>query len=512
MRISQFSEVIIVGGGLAALSAASRLAQRSILIIREAGQAASLMARGGVAVAIGEDDGPALHGDDTLLAGAGICQEEMVSILVHEGIERVIELYELGVAFDRDGAGRLHLGREALHSRHRIVHAAGDSTGDAITKALIHRVAHDSDRVRVVEGRAADLIVDQGRVVGVVYLEGDGEMSWALGGAVVLATGGVGQLYRNTTNPSTARGDGLAMAARAGAALADLEFVQFHPTALAVDDNPMPLLSEAIRGEGGILVDDTGKRFMEGVHPAAELAGRDVVARAVWERTRHGQDVFLDVTGFGAKFADRFPAAWQACRQAGIDVARELIPVAPAAHYHMGGVATDQYGRTSLPGLWACGEVASNGVHGANRLASNSLLEALVFGARAGVDIDRQWLGPRGIALKTAVRLQSCWQLKPRSTSQDRLILEILRDLMWEHVGICRDEQGLQIALGSLARLMVRAGGPQSLAGQSLLVATMIAEAAKKRRESRGAHQRLDYPDLDSRYAHRSIVPGVSNR
>src|SRR5690554_1028951 len=380
------ADVVIVGSGLAGLSAAWHLRDRRVIVLSPAEErGSSYLARGGIAAAIGEDDSVEDHVEDTVGAGAGLVDRGVAEILAREGMERMIDLFEMSIPFDRDDEGRLMLGREALHCRNRIVHAAGDDTGSKVTTAVREALLKNEVKApQILPGRALELIVDQGRVCGVVF-ESEGQVDVILANAVLLATGGVGGLYQHTTNSPGALGEGIALAARAGARLADLEFVQFHPTALLAYVRPLPLLSEAIRGQGAVLVDGEGRAIMVG-HPQGDLAGRDVVARALWARVGAGEAVYLDaraVCGFEAQF----PTASQALRRLGLEAARDLLPVSPAAHYHMGGVATDAQGRTNVPGLWAAGEVASTGVHGANRLASNSLLETMVFGVRAALDI-----------------------------------------------------------------------------------------------------------------------------
>jgi L-aspartate oxidase len=412
------AEVLVIGAGAAGLTAALGCVPRRVVVLTKTrlsasgGGGASVWAQGGVASAVGEDDNPALHAADTLAAGAGLNDASIVRLLTGEGPQRIRALLEMGARFDRDAGGQLALGREAAHSRRRILHAHGDATGAEVVRTLVEAVHHEP-AIQVVDRTfALDLLIEDGAVVGAAALRPDGRLVHYRAPAVVLATGGAGQLFLHTTNPREATADGLAMAARAGALLVDLEFVQFHPTALApspvpgplapkpvlgLDTSagpaafpgaPLPLLTEALRGEGAVLIDDEGTRFMNGEHPDRELAPRDVVARAIWKRLQAGRKVFLDArAAVGERFPQRFPTVFALCRQHGVDPRVEPMPVVPAAHYHMGGVAVDASGRTSLPGLWACGEVAATGAHGANRLASNSLLEALVFGARVAADL-----------------------------------------------------------------------------------------------------------------------------
>jgi L-aspartate oxidase len=354
---------------------------------------------------------------------------------------------------------------------------------------------------------AVDLVIEDGRVAGVLAVHSDGSRVLHVANAVVLATGGPGQLYLHTTNPREATGDGLAMAARAGAQLVDLEFVQFHPTALAVEteSEPMPLLTEALRGEGAILIDDRGLRFMQDEHPDAELAPRDVVARAIWTRLMAGGKVFLDARkAVGDEFPERFPTVFELCRQHGLDPRIEPMPVAPAAHYHMGGIAVDGKGRSSLAGLWACGEVSSTGVHGANRLASNSLLEALVFGARVAEDL-RDSSG-RGVSAGPSVGRVPPVPRVPSGTTRDAELQLAVRRLLWEKVGVVRDEKGLTSALDELDSLAETCPQVAGEARNLLGIGRLVAAAALARRESRGGHYRSDFPKPDPDWQHRQFL------
>jgi L-aspartate oxidase len=498
------SDALVVGAGIAGLMAALKLAPRNVTVLcktRLGKGAATDWAQGGIAAAMGKDDSPSLHAIDTQRAGAGISDEKIVEILTEDATARIEELLELGAAFDRDDAGELALGREAAHQRRRIVKAGGDATGHAILKTLIEAVAaHPS--IEVVEDvTAGDLIVEDDRVYGAYgFVNPSGRATAFRADAVVLATGGIGRLYRFTTNPVQATGDGIAMAARAGAMLADMEFVQFHPTALAIGRDPMPLVTEAVRGEGAVLVNDLGERFVLGVHPDGELGPRDVVARAIFEQLQRGRTVGLDArAAIGARFPQEFPTVFGFCVAAGIDPRVQNIPVAPAAHYHMGGIAVDEWGRTTLPRLWACGETSATGVHGANRLASNSLLEALVYGSRVAADI-RDSAAPR---------------LSPHAFSHSPAVVGVageaqaisdLRNVMYANVGLVRNERGLREALLRISELeasFVRAGYELR---NLLVVARLIAEAALARPESRGSHFRSDYPKLDEAFAKRSFT------
>ncbi|KMO12904.1 L-aspartate oxidase [Methylobacterium platani] len=466
--------VVVVGAGVAGLATALRLAPLPVTLVTAASlgeETATAWAQGGIAAAIGADDAPALHAADTLAAGAGLSDPEVARRVAEAGPGLVDWLTGLGLAFDRGPDGAPALGLEAAHSRRRIVKAGGDATGAAVLRTLARAVAA-CPSVTVVVGRATALMQDgNGRVTGLAVRTGHGPIDLPAR-AVVLATGGLGGLYRSTTNPAGAVGSGLVLAARAGAVLRDPEFVQFHPTAIAVSTGgPLPLATEALRGEGAILVDAGGGRVMAGIS-GAELAPRDVVARAIALRTGRGEAVFLDARRLDV--ARRFPTVAALCRAAGLDPATNPIPVRPAAHYHMGGIRVDGRGRSSLPGLRACGEVAATGLHGANRLASNSLLEAMAFADLIAADI-------RGMEGRAAGPSRA-----PDPVSAPDALPEI-RALMEAEVGLVRDAAGLARAVARLAAL-ARAGSAEAAAG------LLVAVAALGRRESRGAHWRADHP------------------
>jgi len=503
------SEVLVVGSGAAGLTAALGCAPRRATVLTKTRLGiggSSPWAQGGIAAAVGRDDAPALHAADTMAAGAGLNDPHVVDILTAEGPERVKALLALGAHFDLDDTGSLSLGREAAHSRRRILHAR-DATGAEVVRTLVEAVRR-APEVRVVdEAFAIDLAVEDGRVVGLLAVHADGRRVLHLAPAVVLATGGLGQLYLHTTNPKEATADGLAMAARAGARLVDLEFVQFHPTALATGADPMPLLTEALRGEGAVLINDQGLRFMIGEHPDAELAPRDVVARAIWKQSMAGHGVFLDAReAVGEEFPEHFPTVFHLCQEHGLDPRTQPIPVAPAAHYHMGGIAVDDNGRTSLPGLWACGEVAATGAHGANRLASNSLLEALVFGARVADDLRSS---PPASGKTPRGRLAGGVSSSDLAAPGNAELTAAVRRLMWEKVGLVRDEAGLTAAVAELRGLAAAHPQASGEARNLLGVARLVAEAALERRESRGGHYRSDYPESDPAWQRRLFLTAV---
>ncbi|MDQ6822873.1 MAG: L-aspartate oxidase, partial [Candidatus Eremiobacteraeota bacterium] len=498
------ADIVVVGAGIAGLTVALKAAPKRVTVLcktRLGSGSATDWAQGGIAAAMGGDDSPALHKMDTQRAGAGLSEEAIVEILTRDAPARVDDLLELGASFDRTKEGGLALGREAAHNRRRIVKAGGDATGHEILRTLIAAV-HAAPSITIMEDIVADdLIVAEGRVLGIyAHAAGNDEQLRFEAAATVLATGGIGRLYRHTTNPIEASGDGIAMAARAGATLADMEFVQFHPTALAVGADPMPLVTEAIRGEGATLRNDLGERFMLDLHPDAELAPRDIVARAIFAQQRAGRSVGLDArSALGETFPARFPTVFASCMSAGIDPRAMAIPVSPAAHYLMGGIAVDQWGRTSLPGLWACGETSATGVHGANRLASNSLLEALVYATRVADDVARAPVP----AVSPVIPPSIGYDVSSADCIQG---VVDLRNVMYTNVGLVREGAGLEAALRRIIDLGEAYPAKSAELRNLLTVGSLISQAALARRESRGSHYRSDYPRTDAAFAKRSFT------
>ncbi len=478
------ADVVVVGSGAAGLSTALHADGAHVTLLtadRVGTGSASAAAQGGLAAAVGATDSPDAHAADTLAVGWGANDRDVVALLTAAAPATVRWLDGLGTRFERTGTGWA-LGREAGHSRDRILHANGDATGREITRALT-AAALAAPHVTVRTGMVAvALLVDGGRVVGVLAAHRDDGGLLALpAGAVVLATGGAAGAWRHTTNPGASRGSGLVLAADAGAELADLQYVQFHPTALDCAADPLPLLTEALRGAGATVVDAAGRRFLPDVHPDAELAPRDVVARAIWERRADGQRVLLDLRRID-DLAQHFPTAVASCRRHGIDPTAEPVPVTPAAHYHMGGVAVDHAGRTTVPGLWAAGEVACTGAHGANRLASNSLLEALVFGQRIGRSVPRTAPADAAALHRALAAIDERLVVAP-----DPAAVTAVRGVLTRDVGVLRTGDGLHRALAALTPLAAPAAG-----GSLAALARMIATAALAHRERRGAHWRAD--------------------
>ncbi len=508
---------LVVGGGIAGLSAAIRLAAvDSVLVVtkEELAESNTAYAQGGIAVAMGGDEDVAEHLEDTINAGDGLVNREAAAVLVEQGPQRVEELLAWGTEFDRSaGMGsELLRTREGAHSRSRILHANGDATGREIAVSLL-RHARATENIKLLEFvTTIDLLVEEidgsKAVVGAVLLYPDGTVHNVYARAVLIASGGAGQVYSDTTNPAVATGDGIAMAYRAGATLADMEFYQFHPTAFAQEGAPRFLLSEALRGEGAWLVNAEGERFMQRYHPLLELAPRDVVARAITREAMNGP-VYLDMRHVGIDLQRRFPGISRFLAGYHLALGRDLVPVRPAAHYLMGGIKTDVHGQTSLRGLFAAGEAACTGVHGANRLASNSLLEGLVFGALAAEAMTAQGEGMRQKGDEK--QAPAAASVKLDADALERWIGEV-RALMWEDAGLLRDAAGLkraQARLDAMMRTIPRGFSRRAVEARSLYtVASVVVASATAREESRGAHFRSDFPQRDAVALHSEIDKG----
>lgn len=494
------TDFIVVGSGVAGLRAGVEIARNgarvTVLTKERTGESNTEYAQGGVAVALADDDEVALHIEDTLNAGAGLCDKSAVQILVEDGRRYIQELIEWGAEFDRED-GHLLFTREAAHSRRRILHAGGDATGHEFVRSLVARARREPNLSFLAHAATEELIVEDGDCVGVRYLDPLVRAPRELRArAVVLTAGGAGQLFLHTTNPPVATGDGMAMAFRVGAELADMEFVQFHPTALNIEGAPRFLLSEAMRGEGGVLRNAQGKRFMARYHSSEELAPRDIVSRSiVAEIERTGtRTVYLDMTALAPDFVrQRFPKIYETCLKYGFDITRDLIPVSPAAHYCMGGVRTDHDGRTTLKGLYAAGEVTCTGVHGANRLASNSLLEGLVFGARAGRAALTEFANANVPRAKSNAVTGNA--LEAYSGEIAVAVRKRVKRLMWERVGIIRSRESIERALREFEQ--ISHAKLRAASKNFLTVAMLIARSAMWREESRGGHFRSDFPQSD---------------
>jgi L-aspartate oxidase len=496
-------DFLIIGSGIAGLRAAISLAETGRVVIltkADPRESNTGYAQGGIAAAMGPDDSPELHAGDTVDAGDGLCVESAVRVLTEDGPRYVRELIDWGAAFDRDEAGRPALGREAAHTVRRVLHAR-DATGRELGRVLWTKVAAHPQVTVFDDALAMSLVVQDGACAGATFIDREGDIRQVMADRTLIATGGAGQVFRETTNPAIATGDGIAMAFEAGARVADLEFVQFHPTVLNVEGAPRFLLSEALRGEGAWLVNEAGERFVQRYEPAGDLASRDLVARAiVREAQRTGSPIYLHMAHLDPHYVrGRFPTIAQACQAAGLDLAADRIPVSPAAHYVMGGVETDLHGRTSVPRLFAAGEVACTGLHGANRLASNSLLEGLVFGARAA---DAMTAPLQDASLPSAeaqiVSTPAAAVSAPNAFA--------VRDLMWRQAGLVRSRDGLEDAVMRLhawrgATEALRHAAPGNRERRRLAslatVGYLIARAALRREESRGGHFRADFPQRD---------------
>ena len=495
-QITHLDSPLVVGAGVAGLSVA--LGVKRAYVITTSNMGSTWWAQGGIAAALSSDDSPSEHAADTMAVSGGLAVTEAVDALTVGGPEAIDRLIRMGAQFDRNDQGELLLGREGGHLKRRVVHADGDATGAEVMRALTHAV-DQSTSVDMIEGRVIDLVRSGDRVAGVMTANGK-ESQIYLAPAVILATGGAGRMYARTTNPVGVTGDGIIIAGRAGARLADLEFMQFHPTALLAGKDPMPLLTEALRGEGAVLVDQHGRRFMDQYHPMAELAPRDIVARAIFWQYDRGSGAYLDARSI-PNLHERFPTVTAHALSVDLDPVENLLPVSSAAHYYMGGIDADTRGHTSVDGLWAVGECSSTGVHGANRLASNSLLEGLVFGARVAVDVDEHSEPSTG-------------ELQVPADSLDTPVvggpaLEDLRQVMWDRVGLVRTGDGIWQARNAVLEL--QSVLDRTVAGRNAAaLALLVVMAALRRSESRGGHYRADYPEPDPMQAHRTLVePGA---
>lgn len=506
------ADVIVIGSGVAGLTTAltARAANLSVLLVTKAriDEGSTKWAQGGIAAALGPGDTPSEHKGDTLIAGAGLCDINAVNVLVTEGPEAVRKLISRGAVFDKSESGEIALTREGGHHRNRILHAGGDATGAEVSRALLAAVQNDSGIEVIEHALVIDaLLSDSGQVCGVtLHVIGAGSSSGvgrALARAVVVATGGLGQVYSQTTNPSVSTGDGVALALRAGAAVADVEFIQFHPTVFWRDTSAVgqqPLISEAVRGEGAILLNHRGERFMAAVHPQADLAPRDIVAKEIFKQMReaHVPHVWLDATQV-KNFHERFPTIYASCMENGIDPEKQLIPVAPASHYASGGVLVDLNGQSTVPGLYACGESACTGAHGANRLASNSLLEGLVFGARISEHISTH-LPEQGVPADDE---------KEKRILVDPSVRIPLQLAMSEGAGVMRSEKSLTVTLTTLQQLGTRQtqipGVDAWEVSNLYILATAIVRSALERLESRGSHWRTDYPETSPNWEKRIL-------
>jgi len=494
------NSIVIVGAGLAGLFTAIKLAPLNVVIVasKKLGSGTSSQwAQAGIAAAMGKSDSILSHLKDTIDVGGGIVDEKIAQLVITNGPSRVNDLIALGVPFDKDTNNELILRKEAAHQHNRIVSVRGDMTGKKIMETLT-QIVKKSDHIRVIEGyNATELHQIDGKIQG-ISMQKENKVELINSNCVVLATGGIGQLYKITTNSKEALGDGVGMAARAGAVLSDMEFVQFHPTAFDIGIDPAPLATEALRGEGALIVNTKDERFIFNSHKNGELAPRDIVARSIFQEQQKGQKVFLDCRGdLGNRMINDFPTVYQLCRNSGINPSEDKIPISPAAHYHMGGILTDENGKTNIEGLYACGENACSGVHGANRLASNSLLEAIVFGDIISQDIKENM--NKSMAYKE-VKIDTT-KSKPLS----RLKLQELRSIMTEFVGVERDKEGLEKAY-SMVKDIYTEYTMNGFLNNSLITSLLIIQSALTRKEHRGSHYRKDFPKLNKKLNSRSFI------
>lgn len=511
------TDALVIGSGVAGFMSALRLSEKvdnvviATLSLDEG--ASSTHAQGGIAIAAGDGDHVKHHAEDTIRVACGIGDENIIHMVTKEGPELLQKLIELGVDFDKCEENKtIKFGREAAHSKKRIAHAGGDQTGKKIMQTLEKTVKNVSNITIYDNASGQELLLDKnGRVTGAKILLSDGNFLECYADAIVLASGGVGQLYSYTTNPVGVNGEGMAMAAMVGAELADMEFVQFHPTAFDFKQNPVPLATEAIRGEGGYLVTDEGKRFMPEIHPDAELAPRDIVSQAMWAQISKGRKVLLDARhSTGECFPDRFPTVYKYCTDNGINPITDLIPVSPVAHYQMGGVKVDSRGRTTVSGLWACGEVSSTGLHGANRLASNSLLEALVYAKHVANDVVKNmktkenWNTSKNY--DALCKISSDFVGKPyQNSKKDEDTIKKLRNCMYMNSGVVRNEKGLSKLISFADKILQNKNISKELFHRAIL-SKMIAVSALKREESRGSHYREDFKETLSECAINSKI------
>jgi L-aspartate oxidase len=505
MRLPDYIDFIIIGSGIAGLGTAvncSKYGQTLVITKSTLLESNTYFAQGGIAAAIAPGDSPEAHYKDTLVAGADLCESDAVSVLVQNGPKRVQDLIAMGTHFDTTPSGSFDFGREGAHSIARILHARGDATGAELASVLANKAKEIPNIIIAENCLVADLIIQDNRCIGCWVLNDEGQFQAVTAKGTVIAAGGCGQIYKHTTNPWVATGDGIAMAYRAGAEIVHMEFVQFHPTALKNHNNPLFLVSEAVRGDGGKLITEEGKRFMVGVHPMEELAPRDVVARAIYHQQKAGREVFLDATSI-KNFSSRFPTIYKACTEVGINPLTDPIPITPAAHFIMGGILADTYGRTNIQSLYVCGESACVGVHGANRLASNSLLEGIVFSERIVECLKDESSLP-------AVPPLSSHLEKPVVSAP--VLEDTVRETMWSYAGLIRTEKDLLKALSKLDEIKMSAPINAYTLHNMLDVAKLIVSGALYRKESRGGHYRLDYPDQDAHWKELMVEHSIGSQ